>query len=291
MFRLQRAAAAAHHRGQSLEAFRAWAAVLVALSGVALTASGRGSSAMAVIGLVWFAISFFLLRRLACDSARSGALIQEQFDTTLFYLPWRFEVGGDRIADHDISRLARRLKADSPQEQRILDGWYDSTAGMHHPYDVLVAQEQNLVWDTRLRRRYAHTISIVAIAWTFLGVAVGAIVGASITTTVLTFYVPSLAAYTLAAEIWVGQMSVASERERLSKQVASELARAQQGPIPSEEWERLRNVARNIQDGILRTRFDVSRVPEWFYSHFRDADERDFGYATESHRRRLSGAP
>jgi hypothetical protein len=41
------------------------------------------------------------------------------------------------------------------KDQRILADWCDPTGSVHHPYDVLIAQEQNLGWDARLRRRYA----------------------------------------------------------------------------------------------------------------------------------------
>jgi hypothetical protein len=47
--------------------------------------------------------------------------------------------------------------------------------------------------------------------------------------------------------------------------------------------------ARDIQDGILRTRLDVSRVPEWLYRHYRSRDVVDFADTAEGHRRRLAG--
>ncbi|WP_367576045.1 S-4TM family putative pore-forming effector [Nocardia mangyaensis] len=47
-------------------------------------------------------------------------------------------------------------------------------------------------------------------------------------------------------------------------------------------------MARDVQDGVLRTRLDTTRVPEWFYKHFRDNDERDFGDTAEDHRTRLA---
>jgi hypothetical protein len=58
--------------------------------------------------------------------------------------------------------------------------------------------------------------------------------------------------------------------------------------VPDTEWHRLREVARDVQDGVLRTRLDPTRVPEWFYRGFRDGDERDFAGTAEGHRRRLA---
>ncbi|MGW9399184.1 S-4TM family putative pore-forming effector [Streptomyces sp. NPDC055642] len=95
----------------------------------------------------------------------------------------------------------------------------------------------------------------------------------------------------MAYEIWSGQRKVAEERDRLTKVVNTELHNGRPGPISEEEWHRLRNVARDVQDGILRTRLDTTRVPEWFYKRFRDDDERDFGDTAEGHRLRLAQSP
>ncbi|MFJ3089508.1 S-4TM family putative pore-forming effector [Streptomyces sp. NPDC086838] len=106
--------------------------------------------------------------------------------------------------------------------------------------------------------------------------------------TLLSFLVPSLAAYQIAFEIWSGQRKVADERDRLTKVVNTELNNGRPGTVPDDEWHRLRSVARDVQDGVLRTRLDTTRVPEWFYKRFRDDDERDFGDTAEGHRVRLA---
>lgn len=102
---------------------------------------------------------------------------------------------------------------------------------------------------------------------------------------------PSLAAYQIACEICSSQRKVADERDRLTKIVNTELNNGRPGPVTETEWHRLRNVARDVQDGVLRTRLDPARVPEWFYKRFRDDDERDFGDTAEGHRVRLAQDP
>jgi hypothetical protein len=54
---------------------------------------------------------------------------------------------------------------------------------------------------------------------------------------------------------------------------------------PGPERVRLKETARDSQDGILRTRLDVSRVPEWLYRHYRSRDEHDFADTPEGRRR------
>jgi hypothetical protein len=288
MIRLQRAAARSHQLGQRLEAVRVTASVLLALAGIITTLLDHGRTAVTILGAAWFLASAFLLRRASLASARRGALLQEMFDTELFYLPWRPAVAGDRVADADASKLARSLHLGSGKAQRIDAGWYDPTAGVQHPYDVLIAQEQNLGWDARLRRLYANLVVGLAVVWTAAGFIAGMVIANStVLEVIVSFFVPCLAVYQLAAEIWYGQRQVADERERLRRMVTAELQNAKCGTIPKPEWNRLRNMAREIQDGILRTRFDAARVPEWLYRTQRTNDERDFAETTEAHRIRL----
>lgn len=289
MLLLQRAAAASHQRGQLLEAVRVTAAVLLAAAGVLITLISHGRTAVSIVGFFWFVVSAFLLKGLAGNTARQGALLQEMFDVALFHLPWRATVAGDPVPEPDVRRLARKLPEGSAKDKRITNGWYDPTNDVHHPYDVLIAQEQNLAWDARLRRRYSHLIAATAMLWTTIGFIAGLVVAdATLGDTLLSFFVPSLAAYQIAYEIWSGQRKVADERDRLTKVVSIELHSGRPGPIPDEEWRRLRDVARDVQDGVLRTRLDTTRVPEWFYDRFRNDDERDFGETAEGHRVRLA---
>ncbi|MFF0371268.1 S-4TM family putative pore-forming effector [Micromonospora sp. NPDC005087] len=151
------------------------------------------------------------------------------------------------------------LKQGGARDQRITSGWYDPTNGVHHPYDVLIAEEQNLAWDARLRRSYSNWVVTAAILWAAIGFLAGLLTGATIVQTLLSFVIPSLAAFQLAHEICAGQRRVAVERERLSRLVQSELHDAQPGPIQDDHRRRLRETARDIQDGIFRTRLDAAR--------------------------------
>ena len=225
-------------------------------------------------------------------TARQGTFLQELFDTQLFYLPWRSAVAGEQVPEPDVAQLARRLQAGSSKDQRILADWFDPTGGVHHPYDVLIAQEQNLGWDARLRRRYAALVLAAAVIWSGLGLIAGILIAdATIVSTLLSFFIPSLAIYQITLEIWTGQQRVAAERQRLNDTVTTELRNARPGPIGSTEWRRLREVTRDVQDGILRTRLNAGRVPEWFYRRYRNRDELDFADTAEGHRRRLSSQP
>jgi predicted pore-forming effector associated with SMODS systems len=145
-----------------------------------------------------------------------------------------------------------------------------------------------LGWDARLRRSYAALVMAAALAWSALGLIAGMLIAdATIISTLLSFFIPSQAIYQIALEIWTGQQRVAAERQRLNQAVTTALRSGQPGAISDPDWLRIRETARDIQDGILRTRLDVSRVPEWFYRRYRNYDELDFADAAEGHRSRL----
>ena len=133
MVRLQRAAAASHQRGQLIEAIRVSAAVAFAVAGIIVTLAGHGRTAVSIIGAAWFAVSAFFLGRAAASTVRQGVLLQEMFDTELFYLPWRPTVAGDQVPEPDVAQLARRLRPGCKKDLRILIGWYDPTGGVHQP--------------------------------------------------------------------------------------------------------------------------------------------------------------
>jgi hypothetical protein len=131
------------------------------------------------------------------------------------------------------------------------------TDGVHHPYDVLTSQEQNLAWDSRLRRTYSNWVLGAALGWAAVGILVGIVsTDSTITQSLLSFFIPSLAAFQLAHEIWLGQRRVSTERERLAWIIVTSFA-------PPATF-------RTASFGHASI---SSRVPEWFYRRHRRHDE------------------
>jgi hypothetical protein len=290
MVELVRAASVTHRRGQWIEAVRIAVAVAMAIGGIVTAITGEGRIPFSVIGAGWFFVSVLVLKGWAARTARQGALLQEMFDVSLFYLPWRGTLCGDPVRESDVLRLATGLKLDSARDLRITDGWYDSTTGVHHPYDVFIAQEQNLQWDSRLRRGYSLLVAGVAGTWAVIGVLASIVIArTTVTTALVAFFIPSFAAFQLAHEIYTGQRRIAAERDRLANALTEIFRTARPGTLTDAERTRLREQARNIQDGIFRTRLDVTRVPQWFYRWHRRSDEHDFATVAERHRLRLAG--
>ena len=103
--------------------------------------------------------------------------------------------------------------------------------------------------------------------WSGLGLIAGLLIaGATIVSTVVSFFIPSLAIYQVAPEICLGQQRVSTERQRLNHLVTAELRAACPGAISNSEWRRLR---RRAAQGIEVK--DRGRVPAELVVKFKAA--------------------
>jgi hypothetical protein len=285
---LQRAAAVVHARTQRLATTQETGAVIFAVVGVISAATGYFQSSVAIAGFLWFLVSAFVIGHFARASTDEAAEIQEVLDCRLFYLDWNDTLGSaDRVTHERMLRLSNKLKAGSEAESRIDNGWYDPTDGVEYPYDVLIAQEQNVCWDVRLRKRFAWALAILGTGWTVLGLVVG-LSGASVSKTLLVVFVPAAAAYDLGRERWRVQRQTSRERQRLAQIVGGVLDQAQSGPVSDQKREDLTCLARSLQDGIYRTRSEFGRVPGVLYKWFQPRDEHEFAQISENRRRKLT---
>lgn len=288
---LQRAAAAVHKHTQQLATAQEVGAVIMAVAGIVSAITGALQGTTAIAGFLWFVISGFGLNYFARKTTEEAAYIQEVFDCRLFYLDWNDTLGSaDDLSRDRVLALAKQVKADSDDEARIRDGWYDDATGLEHPFDVLCAQEQNLRWDMRLRKRFKNTLLTLGIGWTALGVVVGLTTGTTVYQTFLVVFVPAAAAYALGRERFRVQQQVWRERDRLARIVGQVLANTPPGHTPTpDERADLRLLARRVQDGIFRTRAEFGRVPNLLYTRNRDRDEDDFNNVAQVHRTHLIG--
>ncbi|MCB0541077.1 MAG: hypothetical protein KDE33_26455, partial [Bacteroidetes bacterium] len=72
---------------------------------------------IAVIGVFWTIVSIFS-EIYRTNQTKTGAVIQEQFDTELFEIPWNSILVGTRIDIAKIIELSRKYKKED------LQGWY-----------------------------------------------------------------------------------------------------------------------------------------------------------------------
>jgi hypothetical protein len=104
-------------------------------------------------------------------------------------------------------------------------------------------------WDARLCR-YSHLVAAAAFLWTAIGLIAGlAVANATLLDTLLSFFVPSLAAYQIAYEIWSSQGGRRTRTTRQDRQHRTE----QRTPRPagrSVPWSVIKKA--RIHSGLAR---------------------------------------
>jgi hypothetical protein len=239
---------------------------------------------IAIGATTWAFVDFFVLERIARRANAAAALIQEQLDTWLYDLEWDDRIG-QRPPSEDVNSWARKLKT---HETDWVD-WYPNVNGIPDPYAVLLCQRTNLVWDRRLRHRYAAILMIAATAWSFLGVGIGLIVDLSVRQLVLSWFVPSTPALIRALREGRAHGEIASEKERLFEAVRAQLESPAVDEPSEEQLASSRFEARRVQSHLFALRLRTERVPTRLYHRYQTADEQDIVRAVDDLRRRLLG--
>jgi hypothetical protein len=274
MIGLLAAASATHLRVQRLEAVRVSASLAMAALGVVASFVSAVATPIAIAGAVWGVLLATGITPWARHHAKRAAVVQEMFDTSLYGLPWNIVAAGAPLPSYEVHSLARSFSLHRRQDR--LRDWYANTSGLPLPYEVFICQQQNLAWDTRLRRRWALLLIAALVTWLLLGIAVGYAAGLTVGTTAIRWYLPAVGAALFGIEGCRAHLDISAERARVLPLVQAEISGAGTQPPSLAESERLLRVAREVQDVIFTTRRCLTRVPDWFYARFRDADTRDF---------------
>jgi hypothetical protein len=268
MIFLLRAVSVSHQRARRLDAVNVSVSVLLAACGLVATVVDRLAVPVTVIGALW-AIGYGAgLARWTDGELVRAATLQEMFDVRLFGLPWNVIAAGERLGAEEVSWLAHRYRGDEAE----LFGYYE-VPPLRPPYDVVACQLQNLAWGSRVRRRYARALLGAVGIWSVAGLTVGIVSGLTVTDIVLRWYVPSLGALLLAWNSFRTQREVAGERQRVMAILWDQVRATAAG---SQSPRELVELTRQVQDAIVRTRRRNIRVPNWFFSRFKDGDRRDF---------------
>ncbi len=249
---------------------RAWSVIVMAMIGVTATILVPELLKVigpvgAVLGIVQWAISLVERHR-----SQTAASIQEEFDTSVYPLPWNALLV-TKADTEDVIAASSRHKGDRAK----LADWYSIPDGISYPLDVVLCQRTNLRWDSVLRRAYAKTIvaGLVALYLVFVGVGIAR--DFSLAEFVLGL-LPSLGALQLGLETVRGHFRHSSAQMDLKRKVeaAWEKARTRPRTVRTSDL-------RAIQDGIYQLRVAAPPVPDRFYWRKRDQFEREMRLASE----------
>ena len=251
---------------------RAGAATIAALSGVIATAVAP--DLLKLIGPVGALLGIVQVIAVAIEKRRTkiGATIQEQFDTSVYPLPWNALLGR-KIDPEEIAAAAARHRG----KRDSLVEWYSVPKGMPNPLAVLLCQRTNLRWDMALRGAYANAIMAGLIGLLVLIAIAGLARNLSLGESLLAL-LPSTAAFLLGID------NVRGHREHVATQITLK------GQVEG-TWDRALNSGsgipdetelRAIQDSVFRLRSVAPPVPDRFYQ--RKRDELELGMRLASQR-------
>ncbi|MET8819048.1 S-4TM family putative pore-forming effector [Streptomyces sp. NPDC058794] len=192
----------------------------------------------------------------------SAAAMQEEFDTSVFQLPWARGGKVRRPSASEVARASMRYKRGN------LRDWYGITTRIARPADVLICQRVNLGWGAATHRAWAacaFSLGILLLS----AVTVAAILGSlSLLAAIIGVYVPLIPAIKELIEVWRSNSRSAQLKEEADHS-AGEMWESvvRKKKLPSEAQ------CRKLQDDILAGRRKNALIPDWFYRALRSREE------------------
>lgn len=177
-----------------------------------------------------------------------GALLKEEYDTTLFNLPWKSTL---KKPDHaEVSRLSLLYKG------KEIKDWYSPnlSQSIPAPFSIAILQHSNTSWDIGLREIFRNwligfLISYTIILWVFLLYFADGETIFLVNFSILSFYSHFIS-------LIRGHQSVINKRKAISSHL-DEMIRNKAYIGVSE--------LRDIQDEIYITRLEAAKVPNFVF--------------------------
>ena len=210
--------------------------------------------------LILFGFSFVLniaiqiLTGFLKDNTSKGALFKEEFDVTLFGLPWKTTL---KKPEHtDVIRYARRYTGAPPAD------WYSVRLSEKLPDEIAVAafQHTNTSWDIDLRKKYMHRLIAYMLFYTAALAALLAVRQADFLTVFFTLFSVFMF-YSHFITLIRGHSSAIKRRESISAMLDEIIFARKNADV---------NGLRDIQDEIYYTRQESAKVPDFFFRFYKE---------------------
>lgn len=180
-------------------------------------------------------------------------------------IPWNSVRVDTRITPELISEANHAYTGNTDE----FKNWYGDVSKVAHPLDVLLCQRSNLVWDWRLRGRYATAVSILTGTYLCLGaLALYFLFRQPAREILVAWLLPSLSAFIEGTRLAIRHFAVAKDKQDLERIVAS----AWRDGL-HEAATLTPTVLRQIQDRIYDLRIGAPPVPDWWNRWYRDRFE------------------
>lgn len=231
---------------------------------------------LALIGLALLMLDTALLDPMQKDLVKRGAKLQEEFDTKVLCLPENRFVTGTSV-DHEEVR-AGSAKPLSQERETQIRCWYEPCVGsVPIEFARLICQRTNIIYDSRLRRKYGGWLLYATIAFGFVLAVVGLVLGLSFSELLLTIAVPYMPVMSWTLREYRRQTDTAVSLESLKAEFGKLWSQAVSGTTS----EALERGAREVQDAIYRHRVSSPLVFDWVYYRLRAFNEDQAHHAAE----------
>lgn len=187
--------------------------------------------------------------------------VQEEFDTTLFQLPWNPMCVPHRPTGQEVNEAAARYA-----EGRTRD-WYPDTGTVHRPLDVLICQQSNLGWGAAMHRKWFGAVTGAGLVLVAALAAVWAGLGLDAATGLNALIIPFTPVAWEAMQEAMRHYDAAQDKGA-AQQLLLGLWRTS---LTTDIHE---SQVRETQNAIAQMRRENAQVPDWFDTRFRDASER-----------------
>lgn len=218
---------------------------------------------LAGLGFVWLLATYFPFRGLQQEKVTQAAKVQEQFDTTLFGLPWNTVLAGQHVKPEVVFE-AERVSHEDPQR---FQNWYSDPGALPYPLAVLLCQRANAIWDWRLRRHYAARVAWLIGAVLVVDVLMGLFMRQSLSAFLFGLLIPTVPVLQQGIETVLAHRESAAEKEELAERIADlwEISLRDPDVVNREQL-------RQIQDRIYILRKSGPLVPDrwykWLQKHY-----------------------
>jgi hypothetical protein len=210
----------------------------------------KGIPYLSVLAGLW-TVALLVFKNYEKKVIIQGAKLQEEFDTTLFELPWNSLLVGSKITREIIAEANSNFKGDRSR----LQNWYANYNNDSHIKNVLQCQRANLSWDWRLRQAYCNFL-LFMVCILFFGEAIYALVQQkSLYGYLNELLVPSIPILIIGIESIIEHKALAQEKQSKEQEVSS--------LIESNNLDM--EAARKLQDLIFSFRTSTALIPEYFY--------------------------
>jgi hypothetical protein len=225
---------------------------------------GDYSSLLSILGLVWLPI-FYFLQQAENNHIGNGAIIQEEFDTNVFLLPWNKALAGAKISPEDVQEAANSFKGD----ESTLSDWYGGMDSRHYLINVLLAQRSNLMWAVSLKKNFSNFILAIALAYFTLTLALACIIDMSLKNYLLVVFLPSISVLIYAVSTWWDLRKQSKKICELGAEIRTDCEKFTSYDIDIDE-----TYCRQYQDAIfIYNRVNAVLIPEWVYWMRRNRDD------------------